>query len=189
MVQSLPLAPDFPLIETPRLRLRHHRLEDFPACRAMWADPAVTKFVGGRPLTQEEAWVKFLRNAGHWPLLGFGFWILEEKSTLAFAGEIGLAYFHRELSPPIENLREAGWILAPAMHGKGYATEAVNAVLAWGDAHFSDPRTICLIHPDNAASIRVAEKCGFREWHRATYRGEPTIVFERTTQTDRTQSL
>jgi RimJ/RimL family protein N-acetyltransferase len=180
MLQPLPCAQEFPVIETPRLRLRHHRLEDFPACRDLWSDPAVTQFVGGRPLTEEEAWVKFLRNAGHWPLLGFGFWILEEKSTAAFAGEIGLAYFHRELIPPVENLREAGWILSPAMHGKGYATEAVNAVLAWGDARFSDPRTICLIHPDNAASIRVAQKCGFHEWHRATYRNEPTIVFQRT---------
>jgi RimJ/RimL family protein N-acetyltransferase len=155
----------------------------------MWADPAVTRFVGGRPLTEEEAWVKFLRNAGHWPLLGFGFWILEEKSTAAFAGEIGLAYFHRALDPPVGNLREAGWILAPSMHGKGYATESVSAVLAWGDAHLSDPRTICLIHPDNAASLRVAQKCGFREWQRATYRGEPTLVFERTTLTRRKQPL
>jgi RimJ/RimL family protein N-acetyltransferase len=68
------------------------------------------------------------------------------------------------------------------MHGKGYATEALAAVLVWGDARFSDPRTICLIHPDNAASLRVAQKCGFREWQRATYRNEPTIVFERTAQ-------
>jgi RimJ/RimL family protein N-acetyltransferase len=75
------------------------------------------------------------------------------------------------------------------MHGKGYATEAVSAVLAWGDAHFSDPRTMCLIHPDNAASIRVAQKCGFREWRRATYRSEPTIVFERTAQTIHKQPL
>jgi RimJ/RimL family protein N-acetyltransferase len=189
MLKSLGSSAEFPVIETPRLLLRHHRLEDFPACRAMWADPAITQFVDGRPLTEEEAWVKFLRNAGHWPLLGFGFWILEEKSTAAFAGEIGLAYFHRELIPPVENLREAGWILAPAMHGKGYATEAVAAVLAWGDTHFSDPRTICLIHPGNAASIRVAEKCGFREWQRATYRGEPTIIFERNNHFDQTLPL
>ena len=182
MLKSLAPSAEFPVIETPRLRLRTHRLEDFPACRDLWADPAVTQFIGGRPLSEEEAWVKFLRNAGHWPLLGFGFWILEEKSTAAFAGEINLAYFHRELIPPVENLREAGWILSPAMHGKGYATEAVNAVLAWGDARFSDPRTICLIHPDNAASIRVAQKCGFHEWQRATYRGEPTIVFQRTSR-------
>jgi RimJ/RimL family protein N-acetyltransferase len=75
------------------------------------------------------------------------------------------------------------------MQGKGYATEAVVAVLAWGDAHFSDPRTICLIHPDNLASIRVAQKCGFHKWQRATYRGEPTILFERNSHFDRTLPL
>jgi RimJ/RimL family protein N-acetyltransferase len=31
-------------------------------------------------------------------------------------------------------------------------------------------------------SIRVAQNCGFREWQRATCRGEPTIVFERTSK-------
>ncbi len=146
----------------------------------MWADASVTQFVGGRPLTPEEAWVKFLRNARHWPLLGFGFWVLEEISTGAFAGEVGLAYFYRELTPPVENLREAGWVLVPSMRGKGYATEAVSAALAWGDARFSDPRTICLIHPDNLPSIKVAHKCGFRESLRATYRGEPSLVLQRT---------
>lgn len=180
MLESLPLAAGFPVIETQRLRLRRHRLEDFPACRAMWADASVTQFVGGRPLTAEEAWVKFLRNAGHWPLFGFGFWVLEEKSTGIFTGEVGLAYFYRELVPPVENLREAGWVLVPSMRGKGYATEAVSAALAWGDARFSDPRTICLIHPDNLPSIRVAHKCGFRESLRGTYRGEPTLVLQRT---------
>jgi RimJ/RimL family protein N-acetyltransferase len=146
----------------------------------MWADPSVTQFVGGRPLNDEEAWIKFLRNAGHWPLLGFGFWVVEEKSTAAFAGEIGIAYFYRELSPPVENLREAGWVLPSSMHGKGYATEAVTAALAWSDTRFSDPRTICLIHPENLASIKVAHKCGFRESFRSTYHNEPTIIFQRT---------
>jgi len=178
-LESLPLSAEFPVLETPRLRLRRHRMEDFPACRAMWADARVTEYVGGHPLSQEAAWLKFVRNAGHWPLLGFGFWVLEEKSTGAFAGEVGLAYFFRETLPPVENLREAGWILAPSAHGKGYATEAVRAILAWGDARFSDPRTICLIHPENLPSIRVAEKCGFREWFRATYSGEPCILFQR----------
>ncbi len=179
MIESLPCA-EFPTLETPRLRLRRHRFDDFPACRALWGDAEVTRFVGGRPLTEEEAWNKFLRNAGHWPMLGFGFWVLEEKSTGAFAGEVGLAYFFRELDPPAENLREAGWVLATAVHGKGYATEAVQAALAWSDPRFSDPRTICLIHPENHASLRVAEKCGFREWRRCSYKGEPCILFLRT---------
>ena len=161
MLKSLAASAEFPVIETPRLRLRHHRLGDFPACRAMWADPTVTQFIGGRPLTEEEAWVKFLRNAGHWPLLGFGFWVLEEKFTSAFAGEIGLAYFHRELVPPVENLREAGWILSPAMHGKGYATEAGARIVAFAFEVLNAEKLAAGWFYDNPASGRVLEKLGF----------------------------
>jgi len=180
MLESLAPLADFPVLDTPRLRLRRHRIDDFPHFRAMVADPNVTRYLGGRPFTEEEAWNKFLRNAGHWPLLGFGFWVLEEKSTGAFAGEVGIAYFFRELHPPAENLREAGWVLAPSMHGKGYATEAITTAVAWSDARFSDPRTICLIHPENLPSLRVAEKCGFREYQRSTYKGEPAVLLRRT---------
>jgi RimJ/RimL family protein N-acetyltransferase len=40
-------------------------------------------------------------------------------------------------------------------------------------------RTVCLITPDNLASIRVAEKCGFKEFARTTYKDQPTILFDR----------
>jgi RimJ/RimL family protein N-acetyltransferase len=45
--------------------------------------------------------------------------------------------------------------------GKGYATEALRAVVAWGDEHFQSRRTICIIHRDNHRSFRVAEKLGY----------------------------
>jgi len=65
---------DIPTIETERLILRGHTPEDFPAFAAMWADPVVTRFIGGAPLAEEDAWAKYLRVAGHWALLGYGFW-------------------------------------------------------------------------------------------------------------------
>jgi len=52
-------------------------------------------------------------------------------------------------------------------------------VIAWGEDHFGAVRTACIIHPDNAASIRVAEKCGYRELQRTSYKGQPTIMFIR----------
>ena len=58
-----------PVIETERLILRAHRLEDFPALAAMWGDSAVSRFVGGKPATREECWARLLRYAGHWQLL------------------------------------------------------------------------------------------------------------------------
>ena len=83
------------------------------------------------------------------------------------------------MEPPILGIPEIGWVLAPRAHGQGYATEAARAALVWGDAHFASKRTACIIHPDNLASIRVAEKCGYREFERTTYKGEPTIVLVR----------
>jgi RimJ/RimL family protein N-acetyltransferase len=59
----------------------------------------------------------------------------------------------------------------------GYATEAMTAVLAWaGPAH---PRTVCIIDPDNLASLRVAARLGYREIGRVDYKGQPILVFER----------
>ena len=168
-----------PVIETARLVLRAHRMDDFRDCAAMWAHPEVVRYIGGRPFSAEEVWARLLRYVGHWQWMQFGYWAIEEKATGAFAGELGFAEFKRELEPPILGFPEIGWALAPHAHGRGYATEAIRAAVAWGDSHFGPVRTVCLIHPGNLRSIRVAEKCGYREFQRTTYRGQATIVFER----------
>jgi RimJ/RimL family protein N-acetyltransferase len=168
-----------PVIETARLRLRGHRLDDFSACAAMWADPEVTRHIGGKPFSAEEVWAKLLRYVGHWTLLGYGYWVIVDKATGAFAGELGFADFKRDIEPSIEGMPELGWALVGRAHGKGYATEAVRAAIAWAEPRFSPAQTVCLIRPENRASIRVAEKCGYREWRRAGYKGQPAIVFAR----------
>lgn len=168
-----------PVIETARLRMRAHRVEDLADCAAMWADPEVVRYLGGRPFTREEVWARLLRYAGHWSLLHYGYWAVEEKATGAFAGELGFADFQRELESPLRDVPELGYAFCSRIHGKGYATEAARAALVWGDASFVSKRTACIIHPDNLASIRVAGKCGYREFGRTTYKGEPTIVLVR----------
>ena len=168
-----------PTIETARLRLRAHRVEDFDACAALWADKIVTRFIGGKPSTREESWMRLLRNAGHWTLLGFGYWVVEERATGLFVGEIGFSDFKRDITPSLDGLPEGGWVLLPQTHSKGYATEAVTAIVAWGDRHFGGRQTTCIINPENTASIRVAEKCGYREFARTTYKDAPIVVFRR----------
>ena len=74
-----------------------------------------------------------------------------------------------------------GWVLASQVHGRGYATEAVQAAIAWSEAHLASSKVVCLIHPDHAASIHVAVKCGFRESQRALYKNQPALIFERDT--------
>ena len=168
-----------PVIETEHLVLREHRLDDFADYLALWTDPGVTRFIGGRPSSREEVWGRLLRNIGHWASLGFGYWVIVEKETDRFIGEVGFADFRRVIEPSLDDMPEIGWALAPHSHGKGYATEAAQAAVAWGDAHFGPVRTACIIAPENGPSIRVAEKCGYREFQRTTYKDQPTIMFVR----------
>ena len=169
-----------PVLETARLRLRPHRREDFDAVAAMWADPLVTPFIGGgKPSTREESWARLLRYGGHWPLLGFGYWVIEEKVSRRFAGETGFADFLRDLTPSFGDSPESGWVLASWARGRGYATEAVQAAVGWADANLSAPRTVCMISPENGASISVAHKTGYREYARPLFRDSIVILFER----------
>lgn len=165
-----------PTLETERLILRAHQLEDFEASTAMWGDPAVVRHITGKPSTREENWGRFLRHAGHWPLMGFGYWALIEKAGGGFIGDVGFGDFKRDMELPLKGAPEHGWVLTPAAQGKGYASEAVRATLAWGRAHFRGS-TMCIISPENAPSIRVAERCGYREFARASYKDEPVVVF------------
>ncbi|UVK40519.1 GNAT family N-acetyltransferase [Mesorhizobium sp. AR10] len=168
-----------PVIETPRTILRPHQLDDFDAYVVMWADPLVTRFIGGKPRTREESWMRFLRHSGLWSLLGYGFWAIEEKASGRFIGEAGFHDLKRDMEPSIEGIPEAGWALASHAHGRGLASEVVGRVLAWGDETFERARTVCIIDPENTGSLKVAAKCGYRELLRTTYHDAATILLER----------
>lgn len=169
-----------PILETERLTLRGHGVETLDEALALWSDPLVNRHISGKPSGREEVWARVLRYIGHWTALGYGFWQIRERPTGRFVGEAGFADFKRDLAISFDGAPEAGWVLAPWAHGRGYATEAMTAALAWSDATAQvGPRTMCLINPDNAASLRVAAKCGYRELARADYKGAEVIVFER----------
>ena len=168
-----------PTLMTERLVLRGHVPEDLDDCAALWADPVVTRHIGGKPFSAEESWAKVLRYIGHWSALGFGYWAVHDKVSGRFVGEVGFADFKREIVPSFAGAPEMGWVLAPWAHGRGLATEAVSAAQSWLDERSGGARTVCIIDPDNAASFRVAAKGGYVEWARTTYRGGPAVLFER----------
>lgn len=168
-----------PLLETARIILRPHRLEDFDAYQAMWADPMVTRFIGGRPRTREESWVRFLRHAGSWSMLGYGYWAIEDKAGGGFVGEAGFHDMKRDIEPSIEGVPETGWVLAPAFQGQGLATEVVRCFHDWADSRPGFARTVCIINPDNRGSLAVAAKLGYRAVTTTSYHGEPIVLLER----------
>lgn len=171
-----------PTLETPRLRLRPYHLDDFDSYAAMWADPAVTRFIGGVPFSREAAWTRFLRQIGLWHHLGFGFFAIEHRETGAFAGEAGFHDLRRAVTPSLEGTMECGWALTAAMQGQGLAEEAMRAALGWASTHGSGTRLTCMIDPGNGASLRLAGKLGFTEFVRTTYNGVPEVLLERSRQ-------
>lgn len=164
-----------PEIRTARLRLRAHRSEDYQACCAMWAHESVTRFIGGTRSTPQQTWARVLAYAGHWAMLGFGYWAIEDAVTPTFVGEVGFADFKRDIGPEMRGFPELGFALAPEFHGSGLATEAVGAVVSWGDRHLTARRTVCLIDPQNSASLRVAQKSGYEIFEHAMYNGAPAL--------------
>lgn len=175
--EDAPMLALAPRLETERLVLRAHRADDLDAASAMWGDPDVVRYIGGKPFSRQEAWSKVLRYTGHWALLGFGYWALEARDTGAFLGEIGLADFKRELEPSIDGVPELGFALVPAAHGKGLAKEAARAVLAWADSRF--PRTVALVDEGHKGSLRVLEALGYRRCARTRYAGADVELHER----------
>ncbi|MBK7535200.1 MAG: GNAT family N-acetyltransferase [Myxococcales bacterium] len=174
-----PAALAVPSLLTERLSLTGPRRDDFDDIAALWAEPKVVEHITRRPLSREECWSRFLRSLGHWIHLGFGYWVVRERATGRFGGEVGLADLQRDMVPSCHGVPEAGWVLAPWAHGQGYATEAALAALSWCQEVLAPPRVVCLIDPRNHGSLAVAAKCQFEEVTRAPYAGAEVVLLQR----------
>jgi RimJ/RimL family protein N-acetyltransferase len=168
-----------PRLETARLLLRPHRLDDFEDCCFLTSDPEAVRMIFQREMSREDTWNRMLRFVGHWVMLGYGMWLVEEKAAGRVVGEVGIADFHRGLGEDFDPFPEMAWMLAHDVHGRGYATEAATAVLRWMESAFAPERTVCIIDPDNGPSLRVAEKLGFHSFGKAEYKGKQVLKLHR----------
>ncbi len=141
-------------LETERLIMRMWRESDFDEYAELCADPEVMRFLGGKVFDRTEAWRQMASMIGHWYLRGYGIWAVEEKKSGRLAGRIGC------INPEGWPGFEVGWTLKREFWGKGYATEAARRALEYGFNELDRPHIISLIHPENRASIRVAERLG-----------------------------
>ena len=145
-------------VETPRLLLRPLQASDAEPFMEIHQDPEVIKYVlqGAPPGGLTVAWRNIAMMIGHWHLRGYGPWAVAEKSTGEVIGRVGL--WNPEGWPGIE----VGWIIRRSHWNNGFATEAARAALQWAWDHVDTDHIISVIQPDNARSIRVAEKIGER---------------------------
>ncbi len=168
-----------PTIETERLVLRGHRVGDFPDSASMWADAKVVAHISGQPATPEQSWSRLLRYAGHWHHLGYGYWVVTLKRDGGFLGEVGLADYHRDTEPSLDGKPEAGWVFKASAHGKGYATEAVAAMMEWADANLCCTHFSAMFDPAHSASMNVARKVGFSNEVLGRYGDQEALFMER----------
>lgn len=151
-----------PRLETERLTLRGHAAADLAAAITLWQHPDVYRFITGTAPSTQDVWMRLLRYSGLWDFLGYGYWAVEERASGRYLGQLGFADFRRGLVGFDGHYPEAGWVIHPDCAGRGYATEAMLAACAWLDAQSRWSKSFCIIAPDNAASLRVAAKLGYR---------------------------
>jgi RimJ/RimL family protein N-acetyltransferase len=144
------------MLETPRLRLRPLEPADADLYARWHADEALMEHMGRGPLDRAESDAAFARHLGHWHEHGFGLMVVEEKETGLAIGRSGVHYHRLWPDEP-----EVGWLIEVEWQGRGLATEAGAATVAWAFAHLECDRLVSICTPANIASRRVMEKLGF----------------------------
>jgi RimJ/RimL family protein N-acetyltransferase len=156
--QSSATAPSFsfPELSTERLLMRGFGESDFDALVAMYAEPDFARFItfNGQPYGVGMAWRTICTMTGHWVLRGYGMWAVEEKSSRTLVGFVGPHF------PADWPAQEIGWAIAKTHWGKGYATEAARAAMAYAAQTLKWRHVIHVINPENVRSAAVALKLG-----------------------------
>ena len=140
------------MIGTERLLLRPYEPGDVPAILALSADPDVRRFIGNLPDSEEGAWTRVLRCAGHWSLFGFGTLAVVERASDRVVGEVGAGFFRRGVDPMLDSVPEASWIFSSDVGGRGLAFEAMTGLLRWLAQATPHDRVACLVEPGPAAA-------------------------------------
>ena len=167
-----------PTLFTARLVLAPYRATDLNDAAQMWADPAVTTYIGGRPFSREEVWHRVLRYMGHWSVAGYGSWTVRDRATGRYLGELGLMDSRRDTQPSFEGSPEIGFAFTPHAQGRGYAREALAAAIAWADNQGLQ-QTVAIVAPAHHRSVNLLERMGYRHLGEISYRGVPTLLLER----------
>jgi [ribosomal protein S5]-alanine N-acetyltransferase len=164
------------VLQTERLILRRLTMDDLDSLAAIYADPDVRRYFPEGTLTYQETkeeleWIIDV----YYGRYGFGLWATIHRETGEFIGRCGLlpwtvmpgktggsalaaAGEHPVGSAGSEI--EVAYLLAKKHWGQGLGTEAAQAIVDYGFEQLALTRLICLIDPENEASIKVAENVG-----------------------------
>lgn len=149
-----------PPIRTARLTLRAMIPQDFERYARIWACPETVAYVGGQPWDRTRAWASFLRNAGHWAMVGYGQWAIHPHGATDMVGQAGFFLGRAGLGQDFDIYPEAGWMLHPDAQGQGLGEEAARAAHDWFDRVITGP-LVCRIAVGHTRSLAIAEAFGY----------------------------
>ncbi|MEQ8272531.1 MAG: GNAT family N-acetyltransferase [Deltaproteobacteria bacterium] len=159
--------------ETERLILRAATVDDAPALYVMNSDPEVMRYTGEPMPASVDVMRKMIADYPDFERHGYGRWVCEEKATGEVIGFAGLKY--------LEDFGEVdvGYRLRRTWWGRGLATEAARACLDFGFEAIGLEEIVAFVEPENAASVRVAEKLGMQLAGPFDYDGTPCLRYVR----------
>lgn len=141
---------------TDRLRFREMTDADVDNMAALLGDPGVMRFYPAPKSRREAAdWIRW--NQENYAEHGYGLWIVQTHGG-EFIGDCGLTW--QQVNA--EQKLEVGYHVRSDVQGRGFATEAAAACRDYAREHVETAELVAIIHPDNRASERVAEKIGMR---------------------------
>jgi RimJ/RimL family protein N-acetyltransferase len=149
-----------PFLTTERLELWQPRAGDLHGMFEVVSHPSTARFLGAQSQLHEHA-TRFTRGAGSWFLYGYGPLMLRLRGGARVIGNCGIFHTFRGHGEDFDDNPEAGWIVAAEHEGQGLGSEAMRATLHWFDREHGPRRIVCMIAPENAASLALAAKLGF----------------------------
>ena len=145
------------ILETERLTLRHLEMGDLDALYRLYRDPQIRAHFPDGTLTFAETREELESfQDGHLNRPELGLWATVERRTGAFLGRCGLLPWTIDGQSEVE----LAYLIDKSRWGEGLATEAARGIIQYSRDDLALRRLICLILPDNAASVAVATKVG-----------------------------
>lgn len=144
------------ILETKRCIVRELALSDMDALFTLYEDDGMTEFLENLYPYEEELEYQKAYIENMYRFYGYGMWLVFEKATGKLIGRAGLE--HRE---ELDGEMELGYAIGTPYQNKGYATEVCKAIIDYARNEIMTPVLNCLMDPENASSIHLAEKLGF----------------------------
>jgi ribosomal-protein-alanine N-acetyltransferase len=152
-------------LTTARLGLRRFRMTDLGWLSSLYADPEVTRFLGG---TKTEAQVRSMLTTRildyYYVHPGLGMWMTTEQATGAPVG------FHLINHIQGESIIQIGFGLARPAWGRGFATEMASALLRYAFVDLDLDSIAGMASLANVASQHVLQKIGLHRRGERTFR-------------------